>query len=91
MAEAKHSHVQKVRADTVTGSWNIHEAHGNMLQMGMGAVTLGMCLFSSTRLWVDTVNALSSCNSDGGDSGYTSEQLVEDPLLVLKCDPRVFW
>ena len=79
-----------MRVDTVTGSWNISEARGNMLQMGMGPVTLGMRLFLSTRLWVDTVNAFSSCNSDSGDSGYTSEQLVEDPLLVLKCDPRVF-
>ena len=48
------------------------------------------CLY---RLWVDTVNALGSCGNDGstsGDSAYTSEDLVEDPLLVLKCDPRVF-
>lgn len=45
----------------------------------------------SNRLWVDTVNALSSCGSDtSGDSAYTSENLVEDPLVVLKCDPRVF-
>ena len=40
------------------------------------------------RLWVSTVNALSS--EFEGKTCYSGERLIADPLLVLKCDSKVF-
>ena len=57
--------------------------------MGMGMGTVNVCTFLCNRLWMDTVNALNGSSASTGVV-YTSEDLVEDPLLVLKCDPRVF-
>jgi integrator complex subunit 2 len=38
------------------------------------------------KFWIDTVNSLSGQNK----MRYSQEDLVEDPLLVLKCEPLVF-
>ncbi|XP_031555845.1 integrator complex subunit 2-like isoform X2 [Actinia tenebrosa] len=39
------------------------------------------------KLWLATINVL--CQ-DGGPSSYTDEDLIRDPLTVLRCSPRIF-
>ena len=41
------------------------------------------------RLWVETDNALWPANQKT-HSTYTHQNLIEDPLIVLRCDTRVF-
>ncbi|XP_072515420.1 integrator complex subunit 2 [Salminus brasiliensis] len=42
------------------------------------------------RLWVMTVNALQPCLKLLRQHRYTQNDLLVDPLIVLRCDPRVF-
>lgn len=42
------------------------------------------------RLWVMTVNALQSSVKLFRQQRYTQNDLMVDPLIVLRCDPRVF-
>lgn len=42
------------------------------------------------RLWVMTVNALQPCLKLLRQHRYTQNDLMVDPLIVLRCDPRVF-
>ncbi|XP_078535944.1 integrator complex subunit 2 isoform X1 [Lissotriton helveticus] len=41
------------------------------------------------RLWVMTVNALQPCMKLVRQHKYTQNDLMIDPLIVLRCDPRV--
>nr|XP_003227322.3 PREDICTED: integrator complex subunit 2 [Anolis carolinensis] len=41
------------------------------------------------RLWVMTVNALQPSNKMIRQQKYTQKDLMIDPLIVLRCDPRV--
>ena len=41
------------------------------------------------RLWVETVNALRPANQKTHPP-YTHHNLVEDPLIMLRCDTHVF-
>ena len=41
------------------------------------------------RMWVETVNALRPANQKIHPP-YTHQNLVEDPLIVLRCDTRVY-
>ena len=50
------------------------------------SVMFNILFFYLVSLWVNTTNAL--CDKNG--VRYTREDLVEDPLLVLKCNPSVF-
>ena len=41
------------------------------------------------KLWVETVNALRPANQKTHPT-YTHQNLVEDPLIMLRCDTCVF-
>lgn len=45
---------------------------------------------SSVRLWVMTVNALQPSVKLLRQQKYTQNDLMVDPLIVLRCDSRVF-
>lgn len=47
-----------------------------------------MCLFC--RLWMMTVNALQPSAKLLRQQRYTQNDLMVDPLIVLRCDQRVY-
>ncbi|XP_065055164.1 LOW QUALITY PROTEIN: integrator complex subunit 2-like [Rhopilema esculentum] len=43
------------------------------------------------RLWLRTVNALSQAQATGSKAQpYTDEEITKDPLVILRCDRRLF-
>lgn len=42
------------------------------------------------RLWVMTVNSLQPSAQLVGQQRYTQNDLMVDPLIVLRCDQRVY-
>ncbi len=53
-------------------------------------VCVCVCVCVSRRLWVMTVNALQPSAKLLRQHRYTQNDLMVDPLIVLRCDQRVY-
>ena len=61
-----------------------------LMQQLQWRICLLLCVFAASSLRSETVNALRPCAEAAVRDDYSEDDITLDPLIVLRCDTRVF-